>query len=455
MTLRGRVVAASVGVLVIALVGMVAAFNVLLASGLASDASGVLRNRAAAQLATIDFAGSHVTVEEPPSDAELDHQAWVYADGRALERPTASPPEVERAVASLVGARGSQERSVSDTTRLLAVPLRDPHGTVRGTVVVGVSLVPYAHTRRIALIASVALSLVLLVVALVVVRAAVRMALRPVGEMTRRAADWSEHDLHRRFHLGPPRDELTALAATFDALLRRIEAVLRHEQRLTAEIAHELRTPLTTIRGELELALARREPSTETLTLVHEEAQRMERVIQTLLTTARAEAAQPLGSCALLPPIRDAIGAVSGAAASRGIEIALDAEREDLTADADPGVVSQSVYPLLENAVRHARTRIIVRAAAQDDEVTIVVSDDGPGVDGSDVFGPGISTTGGAGLGLPLARRLARSCGGEASLLDSSGGAVFEIRLPGRAGGTGPAMPTVHPAAGVEPAMGR
>src|SRR6476646_4420547 len=125
MTLRGRVVAASVGILVIALVGLGVVFNVVLDRRLSDDASGVLSNRAAAQLATVDFIGSRVSVEEPPHDAALDHQAWVYADGRLLEHPTAAPPAVEKAVASLVGTRSRQERSVGDSGRLLAIPLRD------------------------------------------------------------------------------------------------------------------------------------------------------------------------------------------------------------------------------------------------------------------------------------------------------------------------------------------
>ena len=65
----------------------------------------------------------------------------------------------------------------------------------------------------------------------------------------------SEH-LGGRFEQGAPRDELTALAATLDGLLGRIEAALRHEQRFSAEMAHELRTPLAGVRAEAELALS-------------------------------------------------------------------------------------------------------------------------------------------------------------------------------------------------------
>ena len=68
--------------------------------------------------------------------------------------------------------------------------------------------------------------------------------------MTDDAAAWSDHDLDRRFDRGEPYDELTRLAATLDALLERLSASLRHEQRLTAELSHELRTPLAKIAAE-------------------------------------------------------------------------------------------------------------------------------------------------------------------------------------------------------------
>ena len=82
-------------------------------------------------------------------------------------------------------------------------------------------------------------------------------ALLPVSRMTDDAAAWSDHDLDRRFDRGEPYDELTRLAATLDAMLERLSASLRHEQRLTAELSHELRTPLARIAAETELALRR------------------------------------------------------------------------------------------------------------------------------------------------------------------------------------------------------
>jgi signal transduction histidine kinase len=304
-------------------------------------------------------------------------------------------------------------------------------------VVVAVSLVPYRHTRHIALVGTAILSLVLLAAAVVAVRWALGAALRPVAEMTEHAADWSEHDLHRRFDLGEPNDELTSLAATFDGLLRRIESVVRHEQRFSAEMAHELRTPLAGLRADAELERGRADlpaSTREALERMVAATVRMETVIETLLSSARMTNDAPTASCDPVGALRQAVVALSGAAESRNIRIRLGEPAEPLTVDAAPEVVTQAVYPLLENGVRHAASRVEIGLSRRDGEVTISVADDGSGLTADraeDVFAPGVSSTGGAGLGLPLARRLARSCGGDVLAAPAAAGTRFELRLPG------------------------
>src|SRR3954447_16292529 len=345
LTLRARVTLAAMGVFAVGLLAFSGLFNILLASRLNADASAVLRTRAAAQLATLDISHGGLRTVEGPRDAALDRDAWVIAGGRVIERPAVESPAVARAVSSLAGVTHVTEKTVPGSIRLRAAPVRGPAGDRRGTVVVGVSLVPYEHTRRIALVGTAILSLVLLIGAAIAVRWAVRSALRPIAEMTARAADWSERDLHQRFGLGPPRDELTTLAATFDGLLRRIEAVLRHEQRFSAELAHELRTPLTGLRGEAELALLRPELDSESRSAferVLESSRRMETVIETLLATARMEEeAGSMQSCDPLPAVRDAMGAVANAARSRDVQVELAEPRSSLVVDADPAVVTR------------------------------------------------------------------------------------------------------------------
>jgi signal transduction histidine kinase len=436
LTLRARVTLAAMGVLAVALLALSGLFNVLLASRLSADASAVLRTRAAAQRATLDLSHGGLRTVEGPRDAALDRDAWVIAGNRVIERPAVESPAVARAVSSLAGVTHVTEKTVPGSIRLRAAPVRGPAGDRRGTVVVGVSLVPYEHTRRIALVGTAILSLVLLIGAAIAVRWAVRSALRPIAEMTARAADWSEHDLNQRFQLGPPRDELTTLAATFDGLLRRIEAVLRHEQRLSAEMAHELRTPLTGMRGEAELALLRDDLDAESRAAFERmlaSSSRMQNVIETLLESARTQATGSATSSDPVPAVREALAAVANAARSRGVEVRLSEPPSELVVDASPAVVTQALYPLLENGVRHACGSVEVALARDNGHVTVAVRDDGPGLEGRDpdeLFAPGVSSSGGAGLGLPLARRLARSCGGDVTATGGDGGR-FELRLPG------------------------
>jgi len=437
LSLRGRVTAASVLVLALGIGAIGVLFNVLLAHRLDADASAVLRTRIAAQRATLDLSHGSLRPAEGPSDAALDRESWIIANGRVIERPTTETVAEERAVRELANVPHTTERTVGDDVRLRASPVRGPAGDRRGTLVVGVPLVPYEHTRNIALVGTAILSFLLLVGAAVAVRLAVRSALQPVAEMTARAADWSEHDLHRRFHLGPPRDELTTLAATFDGLLRRIEAVLRHEQRFSAELAHELRTPLTGLRGEAELALLRPELDDESRVAFERVVQasaRMHTVIETLLASARVEGESgDARSSDPLPSVREAMAAVENAARSRGLELRLAEPGSQVVVDAEPDVVTRALYPLLENAVRHGTQHVDVSLSAGDGEVTVTVADDGPGLghrQPESVFTPGVSSSGGAGLGLPLARRLARSCGGDVVTIPAPGGR-FQLTLPG------------------------
>jgi signal transduction histidine kinase len=436
MTLRGRVMFAAIGVLAVGLIALSGLFNLLLAHSLSSDASATLRDRVAAHRATLDLSGGGLRAVEGPSDAALDRDAWVFAGGRVVERPAVESPGVERSVNSLASVDRTTEKTLPGSIRLRAVPIRGPAGDRRGTLIVGVSLIPYEHTRRIALVGTAILSFLLLAGAAIAVRWAVRSALRPIAEMTARAADWSEHDLHQRFHLGPPRDELTTLAATFDGLLRRIEGVLRHEQRFSAELAHELRTPLTGLRGEAELALLRDDldpESREAFDRMLASSSRMQNVIETLLASARMEEVGSDVSCDPVPAVREAIAAVANAARTHEIDMRLEEPHGGLLVDAAPAVVSQALYPLLENSVRHARGAVQVTVTPVDGNVTVAVRDDGPGLemrDPASVFVPGVSSSGGAGLGLPLARRLARSCGGDVVAVSGPGGR-FELRLPG------------------------
>src|SRR3954454_1647835 len=291
LSLRGRVTLASGVVLALGLAVLTLGINVILERQLDHDASAALRERAGAQLATLARRGGRVVLRDAPNDAALDQQAWVFADGRPLQRPRASS-EGQAAARSLARTPSAREVPVGARIRLRAQPAVGRDGRRFATVVVGLSTRPYDDTEHTALATAILLDILILAGGILLARGAVGTALRPVAEMTQRAADWSEHDLERRFNLGPPRDELTALSATLDGLLARIASSMRHEQAFSAEIAHELRTPLAGVRGEAELAL--RDPAldpkaSEALSAILRGTERMEAVIATLVAAARNE----------------------------------------------------------------------------------------------------------------------------------------------------------------------
>ena len=158
------------------------------------------------------------------------------------------------------------------------------------------------------LLGSLAMAAILLLVVGVAVDHALRGALGPVGTMTEAAADWSEHDLDRRFAVGPPRDEIGGLAATLDRLLDRIAASRRHERRFAADVAHELRTPLAAIRARVDLSLdprASAEDHAAALRSVGAQAARMTATVDALLAVARAETDPEQGRVDLAVIARD------------------------------------------------------------------------------------------------------------------------------------------------------
>ena len=262
MTFRRRLLLASLATLIVGLGALLLAGNVLLDRRVSSETSSLLRARAEATLATVSVGRHGIVVREAANDDTLDRQAWVIGAGRVIERPAGADPALDGAAVALGRSGGTAERAAPGDLRLRAQPIPGRDGEPpAGAVVVGLSTRSLEQLEQQVLIGSLVIALLILVAGGIAIRSALDGALRPVADMTRAARDWGAHDLERRFGLGPPRDELTALAATLDGLLARIAASRRHEQRFASEMAHELRTPLAALRGRAELALAAAGPT--------------------------------------------------------------------------------------------------------------------------------------------------------------------------------------------------
>jgi signal transduction histidine kinase len=441
-SLRTRLTLLVCGVATVVIAALTVGFNVVLRSSLHDDADQVARERAQSALETVAVRpGGRLKLIEAPPAQDAGGGVWVYDEGgRSLERPEA-PAGVQALADSLAGRDEAFAESKPADLRLYAQAVRDQQGREAGTVVSAVSLEPYEHTVKRALLASVAFAVLMLVAIAVATRFLLARALDPVAEMTRSATEWSEHDLDHRFAAGEPHDEITELAAGFDSMLEKLSASLRHEQRLTAEISHELRTPLAAIIAETELALARPRSADrdgEALRHIAERGAALTSILEALLAAARAESSDAPPATSLRGVLEEVL---AGEPTMEGIHLAL-APGPDFTVDVEAALLERILQPILDNARSFARARIDVAARAEGSDVLISVADDGPGIDPEEagrIFDPGFRGRGrepgaGAGLGLPLGRRLARAAGGdvEARRSGDSRGAVFEVRLPGR-----------------------
>lgn len=436
---RTRLLLVVIGALAIALGVATIGFNVLLAHASKRDADTLLRARASSELALLRVVGGKITVAETRDDPLGDSRVWIFHGTRTVEGPRAKP-QTDLAANSLAGGpiRFLNVPDDSDE-RLYAVPIVHDGRRV-GTLVTGISLAPYHHTQRTALIGSLTLFLVLLAITGVAAWWLLRSALRPVALMTEQASTWSENDLDRRFELGEPHDELTKLAGTLDGLLDRLAASLRHERRFSAEMSHELRTPLAKLMAEAELALRRERSESdyrESLQAVLANAQQIERIVETLLSAAQQEL-QPQGVANAVDIAEAVVAAHSHDASSRGVDLELVETRQLVRVGVDQDLAERILHPVVENALRYGRGKVQVRVTRNGSSVLFAVDDDGPGVlddEQETIFEPAVrgsagrSSTSGAGLGLSLSRRLARAASGDVEALPGASGR-FVVRLP-------------------------
>jgi signal transduction histidine kinase len=437
--LRGRLWLAAVGTIMLVVAVLTVGFNLVLGGRLDRQASNLAQARATAELAALSVSARGVQLTETPDGAAIDTPIWVFSGSRVLERPLDSPA-VQRSAAALTTGPRRLSDATDGTTRLYGLPIL--HGARRvGTVVAAVSLRSAQQTARTALIASIVLAVLVLTSVAVGTGWLISRALRPVSDMTSAAAAWSEHSLDRRFGLGAPRDELTRLAAVLDGLLERLAASLRREQRLTAELAHELRTPLAQIAAEAQYTL-RHHPDAEQqragLERILGTAGQMSATIETLLTAARSQSNSRASSDAR-SGVRAALVACQPFADSEGVAIEARDCPAPMRVSVESGLVERILAPLLENGCRYARHAVTIGLERDDGRVLCVLTDDGPGIAASPletIFEPGHSDGNDdplqvrAGLGLALARRLARAAGGDIIAATSPSGARFTVQLP-------------------------
>jgi heavy metal sensor kinase len=277
-----------------------------------------------------------------------------------------------------------------------------------------------------------------------------RHSLSPVVAMADRARKIGVEDLTARLPVANPRDELGRLAETFNDLLGRLEASMGQQRQFMADASHELRTPVATARTAAGVALQqpRRDERDyrEALEIVELQTVRLSRIVEDMFTLARADAGNyPVQQTPMYldEVVDEVVRAARVMAAARDITI----EVSGVTSAAytgDEELIRRLLGNLIENAIRYAPGGSVVRASLTrtEDTYLIVISDQGPGIPVE--IQPHIferfyrgdaarrrSQADGAGLGLALARWIARVHGGDVRLAQSSpDGTTFAVELP-------------------------
>jgi two-component system, OmpR family, sensor kinase len=306
--------------------------------------------------------------------------------------------------------------------------------------------------RRVALFGAIGTALALLLGYLLFRRSA-SYAIAPLDAVVAAADRTAAGHLGERLEPDDPTTRLGRMAAAYDRMLDSLEAALADtraaeatSRRFLADAAHQLRTPLAASRSSVEALLREDDPETRDRLLANviREVARADRLLTALLTLARLDqgvgpATVPTDLAALC---RDEVERAASLAPHLTLTVTCHDDVPALAASPwllDPSGTREIVANLLDNARRHARSRIDLEVAVHPrddgspDRVVLRIADDGPGLPADAVprvFERFVSLDGqgGSGLGLPIARTLARAQGGELSWRDGA----FVLELPAR-----------------------
>jgi signal transduction histidine kinase len=353
------------------------------------------------------------------SSSEDSFAQLLRADGSVAQstphagtRPLLTPAEAQRAATGPVLVDRDRLPGLDDPARLLAVPAG------ANVLVVGASTEGRAEALGSLFGELLIAAPIALLLASLLAYGLATAALRPVESMRRRAAA-IEHG--GRLPVPDTNDEIARLAATLNDMLARLDLALERERSFVADASHELRTPLALLRAELDLALRRertREELEAALRSAADETDRLARLAEDLLVLARADEGR-------LPVRSTTVGAqelgervASRFSAQGTIEVVAPPELA-LTVDSER--IEQALGNLVENALVHGDGTVRIVVQDTNGHVELHVLDEGPGFrDGFaerafDRFSRAddARSSHGAGLGLAIARAIARAHGGD------------------------------------------
>ncbi|MFF8654596.1 sensor histidine kinase [Streptomyces huasconensis] len=263
-----------------------------------------------------------------------------------------------------------------------------------------------------------------------------RRALRPVAAITAEmSAITASEDLARRVPEPDTHDEIARLARTTNETLTALETSVERQRRFVADASHELRSPIASLRTQLEVGAAH--PELLDVDGAVEDTVRLQELAADLLLLARLDAGEKPGGARvdLAAFVREEL---SQRTRDR-VDVRTDLRSVEVAGSR--GQLARVLGNLLNNAQRHARSRVTVTTRTDGMWAVLEVSDDGSGVPPNErerIFERFVRLDdartrdeGGAGLGLAIARDVAARHGGTLVVKEApSGGALFELRLP-------------------------
>jgi signal transduction histidine kinase len=281
-----------------------------------------------------------------------------------------------------------------------------------------------------------------------------RRVLRRIDAMTGTTQRIMAGDLSERLPVGRSGDELDRLAGNLNAMLERIEALMRGLKEVSDNIAHDLKTPLTRLRNRAEEALARssEEDYRAALERTIDESDALMRTFNALLMIARAESGQARGDMTNFDAADVARGIhelYEPLAEDSGLTLSVETALAPLHGNRE--LISQALANLVENAIKYGKQptaacggqqpqAVTIRSQLEGETVLLSVADRGPGIPEADrtraverfVRLEASRTLPGSGLGLSLASAVATLHGGELRLSDNHPGLCATLVLPRR-----------------------
>jgi two-component system, OmpR family, sensor kinase len=271
-------------------------------------------------------------------------------------------------------------------------------------------------------------------------------AIAPIRDISATAQRIAEGDLHQKIPVGDAETELGTLATLLNDTFARLAASFDEQKRFTSDAAHELRTPVAVILAQTQLALSKSrgaEADRKTIEMTRRGAERMQQLIESLLTLAKADA----GSESEREPVqldslsRENLEEIRPLAEQK--QITLHGDLAPAVCKAHAGHVTQILTNLLGNAVKYCRPgdHVHISTHRQNGHAILKVADTGPGIAAEHLphlferfYRADASrnrSTGGAGLGLAICKTLAEAHGGQLSVhSEVEKGTTFELLLP-------------------------